>query len=275
MLVFAALIVGLVVPQAFGYNELQNMRLVGHSMVIDLDIEFGQDDIRPLLTRSIITPQLEKLDFGYHTHFLDLSNSRVNVYGDGKYFSIANVEKGVLMYGFENKQNENYRINVYLNTNSGLEKHTVNVKQILPIIITEQQESEIKLENEDEIETEQSVKNEIRIPVQISEDIITIPPSPIIDSEINWDKYQKKIKLDATSVFDSFGEKPIKFSWIQTDQYGDELSIDHPDYTGIKQSSKPLSNINPPRESKTLFYELTTFGRGIPEVHYSYIEFIK
>ena len=104
----------------------------------------------------------------------------------------------------------------------------------------------------------------------------TIPPSPIIDSETNWDLYQNRIKLDATHLYDPIGSYK-GYLWIQVDENGKPLPENHPDYTGITTTPIYQSSalIAKPHESKHLYYQLTfTTSRDSQIVMYEVI-FIK
>jgi len=48
------------VPQAFAYNSLQDTELYGDSAVVSLDVKFGKDTYKELLTKTIVTNHLDE-----------------------------------------------------------------------------------------------------------------------------------------------------------------------------------------------------------------------
>jgi len=122
----------LVIPQTFAIssltpnsNALENAELYGQSAVITLDIKFGQDKLQPLLTRTIVHPQLESIFLSFYGDEIVLSEPELRVVGEGRHFRISSVSDGVLIYGHKNMDLDNYRINVYFATDDGLIKFPV------------------------------------------------------------------------------------------------------------------------------------------------------
>ena len=145
MIIIVAIIA--IPSQVYGYNSLENTELHGSSVIITLDIKFGYDNIRPLFVKTIITPQIDDVTLRFYEDEIDMSNSYLKVYGDGRLFSIKNIEQGIVMYGIQNTELNNYKINIYIATNNGLKKFVVNSDILLPVkktIITQEPEKKQK-----------------------------------------------------------------------------------------------------------------------------------
>ncbi len=136
-------LIPLLLNPAYAANSLQNTSLKGQSAVMTLDFEFGQDEIKVMRTKIITNPTLESLTMTFYGDVIDLSDSRLKVYDNGKLFSVANVELGIIMYAKYQEELDNYTINVYLATNDGLKKWVVTTAFELPddkVVETEPEE---------------------------------------------------------------------------------------------------------------------------------------
>jgi len=121
-----------IIPQAFAISELkplsntlENTELHGESAVITLDIKFGADEYQPLLTRTIVHPQLEMVSILFYGDEIRLSEPELRVVGDGRHFRISSLTDGIIIYGHQNKELGNYKINVLVVTDKGFQKFTV------------------------------------------------------------------------------------------------------------------------------------------------------
>ena len=139
-----------VIPQAFADNSLQDTSLHAESGVITLDIEFGYDNFRQLLYKTITTPTINNITMTFYGDEIDMSDSYLKVYGDGRLFSIKNIEKGIVMYAKQNLELDNYTINIYFATHKGLQKFIVT--------------SDISLPEEKTIQTQEPEKKQQYIP---------------------------------------------------------------------------------------------------------------
>lgn len=113
------------IPLAFADDSLQNTFLHGESAVVSLDISFGTDEYQSLLSKIIIHPQLESINLEFYGDKITLTEPELVVTTHGKHFRILSVPEGIIMYGHENKDLENYKINIYFATSQGLEKFSV------------------------------------------------------------------------------------------------------------------------------------------------------
>lgn len=132
LVLFLLCLIPLLLNPAYADNSLQNTSLNGQSAVMTLDFEFGQDEIKEMRTKIITNPTLDSLIMTFYGDVIDLSDSRLKVYDDGKLFSVANVELGIIMYARYQEELDNYTINVYLATNDGLKKWVVTTAFKLP-----------------------------------------------------------------------------------------------------------------------------------------------
>ncbi len=143
LILFSLCLIPLLLNPAYADNSLQNTSLNGQSAVMTLDFEFGQDEIKVMRTKVITNPTLDSLIMTFYGDVIDLSDSRLKVYDDGKLFSVANVELGIIMYARYQEELDNYTINVYLTSSDGLKKWVVTTAFELPeekIIETEPEE---------------------------------------------------------------------------------------------------------------------------------------
>lgn len=115
----------LFIPQAFGESSLQNTELYAESEAITLDISFGQDKHQQLLYKTLIYPQLDSVNIKFYGDEVILHNPEVKVAKSGNYFRISSVEDSIIMYGYKNSDNDNYKINIYYGTNNALIKFSV------------------------------------------------------------------------------------------------------------------------------------------------------
>ncbi len=119
------------IPQAFAYSSLENQNLFGQSATVLLDIQFGEDLLSPSVMREF-TSTLEYAVITFYGQIIDISDSNAKVYSNGKLFSIANQEEGILMYGKYNPDLGNYMVNVYVSTADGFKKYPVSTAASLP-----------------------------------------------------------------------------------------------------------------------------------------------
>ena len=136
----------LLIP-AYAFNPLQDTNLKGQSAIVPLDIEFGQDEIKVMRTKTIVEPTLDSLTMTLYGDVIDLSDSRLKVYANGKLFSILNTELGILMYGRYQEETDNYAVNVYLATNEGLKKQVAITAVEVPddkVVKTEPKEEKLQ-----------------------------------------------------------------------------------------------------------------------------------
>ena len=107
-------------------NQLQNTELNLKNAVIELKINFGVDNIQPLLNRDITKPSIDNIDFSFYGDKIELNDMEFKVFSNGNVFRISSLNDGILMYGLKDKNEYgNYRVNIYISTNTGLEKFTV------------------------------------------------------------------------------------------------------------------------------------------------------
>ncbi len=132
LVLFLLCLIPLLLNPAYADNSLQNTSLNGQSAVMTLDFEFGQDKVKVMRTKIITNPTLDSLIMTFYGDVIDLSDSRLKVYDNGKLFSVANVELGIIMYARYQEELDNYTINVYLATNDGLKKWVVTTAFELP-----------------------------------------------------------------------------------------------------------------------------------------------
>lgn len=115
-----------------GSNSLENTELHGQSAVITLDIKFGADEHQPLFSRTVVHPQIESMFLSFYGDEITLSEPELRVVGDGRHFRISSIPDGILIYGHQNKDLENYKINVLLVTDKGFSKFPVTT--VVPIV---------------------------------------------------------------------------------------------------------------------------------------------
>lgn len=137
----------IIIPQVYGYNSLENTELHAQSTVITLDIKFGQDEIRSMLTRSIIINHLDEITLTFYGDKIPLSEPELKVTSSGNHFRISSIPEGIIMYGHKNMDVGNYKINVYLATDKGLVKFPVSTVTPLDdekVIETEPEEEKLQ-----------------------------------------------------------------------------------------------------------------------------------
>ena len=138
----------LVIPQAFAENTLENTNLIGESVTISLDIEFGEDTIKYGFTSDHITNHLDAVTLIFYGDEIPLTEPELKISSTGNTFRILSLPEGILIYGHKNLDFENYKINIYLATDKGLSKFSVTSAVQLPddkVIETEPAEEEVKL----------------------------------------------------------------------------------------------------------------------------------
>jgi len=124
LLTVALFVIG--TPLVFADNPLQNTSIHAQSGVITLDVSFGQDVIKQTLTKTMVTPQIDTITLTFYGDEIDMRDSYLKVYGEGRLFSIKNIEQGVVMYGVYHEELKYYKINIYYATSQGLTKFTVS-----------------------------------------------------------------------------------------------------------------------------------------------------
>ena len=122
----------IIIPPVFGLsymkpgnNSLENTTLHGQSEAIILDIEFGQDKLQPLLSYTVVHPQIENISLLFYGDEITLSEPELQVVGDGRIFRISSIPDGVLMFGYQDRELKNYKINVMFTTDKGFITFTV------------------------------------------------------------------------------------------------------------------------------------------------------
>ncbi len=145
LLLIIAIFTILAVPQVYAYNSLQNTNLHGESAVVSMDIEFGKDTVKRLLSKTITENHLNNMVLELYGDKILLSETELTVTDTGNHFRILSLPEGILMYGHKNIEIENYDINLYFATNDGLEKFSLstNIPSLKEKII-ETEEPEIK-----------------------------------------------------------------------------------------------------------------------------------
>ena len=129
---FSLCLIPLLANPAYAVNSLQDIDLKSQSATMSFDIEFGQDKVEVMRTKTILTPTLDSLTITLSGEKVDLSDSRLKVYADGKLFSILNTEFGILMYGKYQEESGDYAINTYLATDEGLKKQETTTAVSIP-----------------------------------------------------------------------------------------------------------------------------------------------
>lgn len=107
-------------PIVFG--DLQNTELHAESAVISLDIKFGLDEYQQLFSKTLVHPQLESINLIFYGDEIILTEPELRVVSDGKHFRIISIPEGILIYGHQNKEIGNYKINIYFASSQGLTK---------------------------------------------------------------------------------------------------------------------------------------------------------
>ena len=108
------------IPSAFAQNSLENERLFAESTNIALDVKFGEDIIKYGSTTIKTTSTINSASITFYGDEINMSDSRAKVYANGNAFSIANIDKGIIIYGHYNKLLENYKVNVHFAGQNGL-----------------------------------------------------------------------------------------------------------------------------------------------------------
>jgi len=108
-----------------GSSSLENTELYAESEVITLDIKFGADEYQELLYRTIVHPQLESISLSYYGDDVSFSEPELRVVGEGRHFRIVSFADEVIIYGHQNKELGNYKINILFVTDKGFQKFTV------------------------------------------------------------------------------------------------------------------------------------------------------
>lgn len=135
--VFLVLLAILFVPtvangEEYAVNSLQDTVLKAQNAIMTLEFDFGQDEIKEMRTKTVFNPVLNSLKMTLLGDVIDLSDSRLKVYSNGKLFSVLNTELGIVMYGKYQEELDNYRINVYFAADNGLRKQVVTTEFKLP-----------------------------------------------------------------------------------------------------------------------------------------------
>lgn len=208
ILVFA-LGIGVVIPAAFaltpGYNELEKTFLHAETATISLDIEFGTDKYQALHSKINVQPQLENISLKLYDNEIEISDPQLRVVGDGKHFRILSVPDGILIYGHKNAELNNYKINIFMGTNKGLEKFSVS--------------TDVPLEDDKVIETE------------VVEEKPKYIPELIIDTSHDYRTYWKEtFDIDVRAFDANINPKAQGFSGKLDDvdvtviiSFGDEI----------------------------------------------------
>jgi len=123
----------------FAENTLQNTNLIAQSVVISLDVTFGEDTINPGFTRDYITNHLDDIRLTFYGDEIQLTDPKLKMTNTGNHFRIHSVPEGVLIYGHKNIELDNYNINVLIATDKELFRfpltaniQTSKVIQIIP-----------------------------------------------------------------------------------------------------------------------------------------------
>lgn len=109
-----------------GSNILENTELHAQSAIIKLDIKFDSDQYQPLLSKTIVKPQLESIFFSFYGDEVILSEPELRVVSDGNHFRISSLSDGIIIYGHKNTDIGNYKINVLIVTDNGFSKFPVS-----------------------------------------------------------------------------------------------------------------------------------------------------
>lgn len=126
-LIITILVLAVGITPAFAYSEnaLQDTVLNADSATVSLDITFGQDTIKQLLTKTVITNNLEDITLTFYGDEIILTEPELKVANDGNHFRISSLPDGIIMYGHKNMDVGNYQINIYLASDNGLTKFVV------------------------------------------------------------------------------------------------------------------------------------------------------
>jgi len=117
LLVFMIFALTIVITPTFAELDLSNEKIT--STDDNLIIRFADNTIRYLGTHTVITPNIEYGTVDLGNVKLALDDARVNILGDS--FTIKN--DNVALYA-KNLGDDKFRINVYIFTDSGLQKTT-------------------------------------------------------------------------------------------------------------------------------------------------------
>jgi len=124
LLLLALLLVPLL-STAYADNSLENTILKAKSAVISLEIEFGEDSATQFNSKNDIA-KVNAVSLMIYDMEIPLSNPQVKIFDNGNNFRISSISDGVMMYGHKNSELGNYKINLYLASDSGQEKFSVN-----------------------------------------------------------------------------------------------------------------------------------------------------
>ncbi|QUC65419.1 hypothetical protein NsoK4_04020 [Nitrosopumilus sp. K4] len=146
-MLFSLFLIPLLLHPAYALNSLQDTTMKAQNSVLTLEFEFGPDEIKEMRTKTVFKPTLADLSMTLYGDVVDLSDSRLKVYSNGKLFSILHKELGIVMYGKYQENLDNYKINVYFATDNGLKKQTVTTGLKLPedkVIVSEPKKEKTK-----------------------------------------------------------------------------------------------------------------------------------
>ena len=131
-ILFSVFLIPLLLNPVYAINSLQDTNLKAQNAIMTLEFDFGQDEIKEMRTKTVFHPVLNSLKMTLLGDVIDLSDSRLKVYSDGKLFSVLNTELGIVMYGKYQEELDNYKINVYFAADNGLRKQVVTTEFKLP-----------------------------------------------------------------------------------------------------------------------------------------------
>ena len=107
---------------AYADNSLENIHLIGINEEISVDIGFLVDEIDEISKKNssigdvvLVIPDEE----------IQLLEPQLKISPSGEYFRIFSESEDILIYGYEDLNNNNYKINITLPSHDGLKKYSV------------------------------------------------------------------------------------------------------------------------------------------------------
>jgi len=111
---FTPLLLLFLIPQAFAYNSLENEHLFAESGDITLDLQFGEDDMKYGLSRTVITNTLDDVTLKIYGDEIPMSDPQVKISSTGKHFRVSSIPEEIIMYGHFDEDNSDYKIKLYI-----------------------------------------------------------------------------------------------------------------------------------------------------------------
>ena len=191
LILFSLCLIPLLVNSAYAANPLENTTIEGKNSILSLEIQFGEDTVKHLPTRSIIINNLDEVTLTFGADELFLSDLELNLTSNYNHFRISSVSDGIIMYGHKNINDESYNVNVYIATDNGLLKFSVSVSAPPP-----------------------KIEKKIITPIEEPEEERKIIPDLMMTSSHDFKTYWKEpFDVDVQSFDGNFNPKPKQSSF--------------------------------------------------------------